>query len=109
MALNGARLEDPAATVRHEGADIEARTCFFKGQLYLQLLERRSRKCLELAKAATGAERLGWLQKVKTNATSSAATRAKTVCLLTLFDTTVSVEQRIEFAISDRSSRSDDQ
>ena len=47
-SLVKAKLEDPAATVRvDEGAgDIEARARFFKGALYLQFLELRSRNFL---------------------------------------------------------------
>ena len=103
ISLFKAKLDDPAATVRvEEGAgDIESRARFFKGALYLQFLELRSRTFLEVAKAATGADRIQWLNKVKTNASSSAATRAKTLTLLSLFDKAVSIAQRVEFAIPD--------
>ena len=103
-ALFEVRLDDPAATVRVEeggAGDIESRTRFFKGKLYLQFLERRSQSLFELAKAATGASRVELLNKVKTNTATTAATSAKTSVLLSLFDKAASLEKRVEFAISD--------
>ena len=103
-ALFKARLDDPAATVRvEEGAgDIESRARFFKGALCLQFLELRSRKFLELAKAATGADRLNWLRKVKgLNTARSAATRAMASALLIMLDPSLSWQQRLQFAIED--------
>ena len=90
-------------TVRVEGGagDIESRTSFFKGALYLQFRELRSRKFLKLAKAATGADRIQWLNKIKGNASLSKATRATALTLLSMFDTAVSMAQRVEFVISD--------
>ena len=41
------------------------------------------------------------LNKVKGNSSASAATRAKTLVLLSLFDNAVSMAQRVEYAIQD--------
>ena len=68
----------------------------------MQFLELRSRKFLELAKAATGADRLNWLRKVKgLNTARSAATRAMASALLIMLDPSLSWQQRLQFAIED--------